>query len=85
MRDRVGREVALVAVGEVLKADYFGGKQGERIVKSSFPLQGAGGDFLPPVSGKAPRSACPVSFAQIVWFCPSFNGTPVKISWLGFA
>lgn len=43
MRDCASREVALVLVGDVLKADYFGGRLGK---SKDFPSSlGAGEDF----------------------------------------
>lgn len=75
MRDCASREVALVLVGEVLKADYFGGRLGK---SRDFPSSlGAGGDFLPLIMKKPQEQ-----FA--VWLCPTFDGTPGKVLWLGF-
>lgn len=75
MRDCASREVALVLVGEVLKADYFGGRQGK---SGDFPSSpGAGGAFLPLIMKKAQEQSA-------VWVCPRFDGTPGKILWLGF-
>ena len=71
----------MVAVEEVLQADYFGSKREEKLVKSALHLQGAGGGLLRPASGdnswKSPEVILPCEFcttcgvlSQLQWhFC----------------